>query len=82
METQQTQKKKSTPNKKKHKWLKRLVVLSVVITTLLTLLPVGLELGGEKWLQDNGVPQADIGDIDLNLFTGKLSIERQGDRAH
>lgn len=75
MDKQDIKKDEQKSPKKKRKWTKRFTILGIFIAILLTVLPIGIELGGEKWLHDNGVPGADIGDIDLNLFTGQFAVK-------
>lgn len=51
------------------------VVALAMLLLLFSLLPVAVRLGAVAWLQDHGAPQAEINDVDLNLFTGTFAIE-------
>ena len=62
------------PMTKSKKWARRLIITSLLFISIIGLLPIALELAGEKWLKDNGAIHADIGDIELNIFTAQLSI--------
>jgi len=57
---------------------KRAVLLAVVVVLLLVLvlLPFGASWGLNRWLLDHGGEVVAIEDIDVNLFTGRVSIER------
>ena len=56
---------------------KRAVLLAVVVVLLLVLilLPFGVSWGLNRWLLDHGGEVVAIEDIDVNLFTGRVSIE-------
>lgn len=56
------------------KW--NLVLLIVVLagTITLTVLPWVVKQVAVAWLQNNGADRAAIGDVDLNLFTGRLGV--------
>jgi hypothetical protein len=57
---------------------KRAILLAVVVLLLLllVLLPHALSWGLNRWLLDHGGEVVAIEDIDVNLFTGRVSIER------
>ena len=57
---------------------KRAVLLAVVVVLLLVLilLPFGMSWGLNRWLLDHGGEVVAIEDIDVNLFTGRVSIEQ------
>ena len=57
---------------------KRAAVFTVaaVILLLLVLLPVGISWGLNRWLLMHGGEVVVIEDIDVNLFTGRVSIEQ------
>ena len=76
MQTPDAKTNNKTPTKKPRKWLKRLSITAILVLTLLSLLPLAIEFAAEKWLKDNGVQQADISNVDLNLFTGHFAIDR------
>lgn len=48
--------------------------LAALILLCLWLLPVGVKLGAEHWLESRGY-QAAIANVDLNLFTGRLAVD-------
>lgn len=48
--------------------------VAAAILLFLWLLPIGLRLGAEHWLESRGYTAA-IDNIDLNLFTGRLAID-------
>ena len=57
---------------------KRAILLAVVVVLLLllVLLPFAVSWGLNRWLLDHGGEVVAIEDIDVNLFTGRVSIER------
>lgn len=66
-----------------HKLLRVIAYSAVAILLLLAFLPTGLRLGAEHWLNKQPGIDAEIGNIDLNLFSATfaledLSIEYQG----
>ena len=65
--------------KKPKKRLKRMLITLTVLMVLgalsILVLPIGLRFGAEYWLRAQGQSNADIGDIDLNLFTGRIVIK-------
>ena len=48
--------------------------IAATVLLFLWLLPVGLRLGAEHWLESRGYTAA-IDNVDLNLFTGRLAID-------
>ncbi len=50
-------------------------LIFVFIGGLLSLLPYAIEKGAVSWLQQHGVDDARIANIDLNLFSGEALIE-------
>ena len=57
---------------------KRAILLAVLVLLLLllVLLPHAMSWGLNRWLLDHGGEVVTIEDIDVNLFTGRVSIER------
>ena len=57
---------------------KRAVLLAVVVVLLLVLvlLPLAVSWSLKRWLLDHGGEVVAIEDVDVNLFTGRVSIER------
>jgi hypothetical protein len=57
---------------------KRAIVLMIAALLLLVLilLPLGMSWGLNRWLLANGGEAVAIEDIDVNLFTGRISIEQ------
>lgn len=57
---------------------KRAILLAVLVLLLLllVLLPHALSWGLNRWLLDHGGEVVTIEDIDVNLFTGRVSLER------
>lgn len=49
--------------------------LAVLLLLLVSLLPLAIEYSAEKWLQEHGVPQAEIENVDLNLFSGEFVLQ-------
>ena len=49
--------------------------LGLVMATFIVGLPVAVEVYVEGWLADQGVPFPEIDDVDVNLFTGVVTIE-------
>ncbi|MES0371510.1 MAG: DUF748 domain-containing protein [Mariprofundaceae bacterium] len=61
---------------KKHQRLfTTLAIVTVVVILLLSLLPFAIRMGAISWLEDHGVQQAEIDNVDLNLFAGTFVIE-------
>lgn len=55
-------------------WGRRTFYVLCILIILALALPVGLRLAAEYWLNEQPEIIAQIGDIDLNLFTGKVQI--------
>ena len=55
-------------------WLRRLVGALLLILLLLSLLPIGVKYAALHLLREQGFKQAEIGDIDLNLFSGEAAL--------
>ena len=47
----------------------------VLLLLVISLLPLAIEYSAEKWLQEHGVPQAEIENVDLNLFSGEFVLQ-------
>ena len=60
---------------RRQRWFKALLGVLAGLLLILTLLPVGIRLVATSWLEDHGVKQASIDNIDLNLFNGTFAIE-------
>lgn len=59
---------------KKWRWLLLTIVLAIIFAaTFVALLPIGIERGLEGWFLAHGVESAEVGDVDFNPFTGKLT---------
>jgi outer membrane protein OmpA-like peptidoglycan-associated protein len=56
------------------KWFLVLSSIILVVVITLTALPMVIQRVAVAWLQANGADRATIGDIDLNLFTGRLGV--------
>ena len=50
------------------------LVVAALLLLVLVLLPFGLSWGLNRWLLANGGDVVAIEDVDVNLFTGKVSI--------
>ncbi len=58
------------------RWRRKLIVLAclaVLVAAFLTLLPIGARIAAENYLHSIGM-QADIDDVDINLFTGTIGV--------
>ncbi len=64
---------KATANNTRRRliWLGSIALLVVVV---LVGLPIMTARVATTWLQDNGAPEASIGDVDINLFTGTVRL--------
>jgi len=51
------------------------ILIFVLMGGLLSLLPFAIEKGAVSWLQQHGVADARIANIDLNLFSGEALVE-------
>ena len=74
---EQTQKDITTPKSKpiyKRRWFKWTLAIYIVFLIILTLLPVGIRYAAEHVLKEQGIQQAEIKDVDLNLFTGEFGL--------
>jgi len=60
---------------RRQRWGKILLAVATVVLLLLSLLPVGIRMGAVSWLEDHGVKDARIDNVDLNLFSGTFAIE-------
>jgi len=60
---------------KKRRLFTALIIVAVVVLLLLSLLPLAIRMGATSWLEDHGVHQVDIENVDLNLFAGTFAIE-------
>ncbi len=59
----------------KQRWFVVVMTALVLCVVVLLALPYGLSYGLGNWLRQNGGDQVSIQDIDINLFTGRASIE-------
>lgn len=57
------------------RWLRGLLLGLIVTATLLALIPVGLRLGLEYALREQGLEAVSIANIDFNVFTLRLNLE-------
>ncbi|MBT8121135.1 MAG: DUF748 domain-containing protein, partial [Gammaproteobacteria bacterium] len=57
------------------RWFVVAMAALVLCVVFLLVLPYGLSYGLNSWLRENGGDEVSIQDIDLNLFTGRASIE-------
>jgi len=68
-----------TANSKSNPWRRRWVRICVYIAVLVAIVLIGLPYAAryalEHWLKENGAEQANIKDIDINLFTGTVSLK-------
>gem|GEM_PF-2494738 len=55
-------------------WTRVALGLILCLLLVLALLPVGLRLAAEDWLQKHGAEQATLEDVDLNLFDATLAL--------
>jgi len=60
---------------RRQRWGKILLGITAVLLLILSLIPVGIRMGATSWLEDHGVKQAEIDNVDLNLFNGTFAIE-------
>jgi len=51
------------------------VAIAALLLLGISLLPLAIEYAAEKWLQEHGVPQAEIENVDLNLFSGAFVLQ-------
>ncbi|WP_455210235.1 DUF748 domain-containing protein [Kaarinaea lacus] len=58
----------------RHKWLFLLLLISLLVAIALAILPMVIQRMAVTWLEENGADRAAIGNIDLNIFTGRLGI--------
>lgn len=67
-----------SPSKAPHcnrRWVRCMPWLVALVVVLLCALPIGLRLGAEYWLNEQPDMSAQLGDVDLNLFSGTLQLE-------
>jgi len=64
----------NTPTVRGKFWRRFFWTCLLLSTAFFSLLPLALELAAEKWLRDNGVADADVRNVDLNLFSGEFSL--------
>ncbi|MDQ6996451.1 MAG: DUF748 domain-containing protein [Mariprofundus sp.] len=60
------------------RWRGLMLLLGGMVTVfalLLALLPLAIEKGAVSWLQQHGVQDARIDNIDINLFSGKVMLD-------
>ncbi len=56
-------------------WLWWLVGVGLVMNLILVGTPYGLGYGLKRYLLDQGLEQVDLGDVDFNPFTGRLTVD-------
>ncbi|MDT8404922.1 DUF748 domain-containing protein [Sulfuriflexus sp.] len=54
---------------------KVILTLGLCVLLIIVLLPRGISYGVRDWLQTHGADEATIGNIDFNLFTGRLTLD-------
>lgn len=59
----------------KKTWVRICCGLILLFAAFLILLPLGLRIGSERWLLNNGADQATIKKIKINIFTGEASLK-------
>lgn len=52
-----------------------LAIVTALVILLLSLLPFAIRMGATSWLEDHGVQQAEIDNVDLNLLAGTFVVE-------
>lgn len=57
------------------RWLRLALGGGALLLVALVALPIGLRYGAEYWLNEQPHMSAHIGDVDLNLFTGRIQVE-------
>jgi len=60
----------------KRTWFRILISLLVLFLLLISVLPYGIQYGIQDWFKQQGADSAKVEDVDINLFTGKLSIRK------
>lgn len=58
----------------RNKWLQVLSAITLILIALLAVMPVVIERMAVAWLEDNGADRAKIGNIDLNIFSGRVGL--------
>ena len=56
------------------KRIQRLLLASLLLLVVIVALPRVVAWQGERWLAQQGVSDARIGDVDINLFTGEVAV--------
>jgi Domain of Unknown Function (DUF748) len=57
-------------------WRKRLIVIVLAVAVFVTVLPEAIRWGGIYWLPSTGMGEVEIEEVDLNLFTGRASLQK------
>ncbi len=57
------------------RWMAMLAAIVVFVGLLLVVLPLGMTYGLQKWLLDHGGEDVHIGNVDVNLFSGRAAIQ-------
>ncbi len=57
------------------RWFRILVYVALAVAILLISLPYAARYAVTNWLEENGADKASIKDVDINIFTGKMSLE-------
>ncbi len=58
------------------RWRKRLVVTVLAVAVFVTVLPEAIRWGVIYWLPSTGMGEVEIEEVDLNLFTGRASLQQ------
>ncbi len=56
------------------RWLRRLVISAISLFIILLLIPVAIQLGISYILKDQGATEANVEDINLNIFAGTFEL--------
>jgi hypothetical protein len=59
-----------------YRLIKSLLFILLLISILVSVTPLAIEWAAVDWLKKNGVADADMEDIELNLFTGEASLSQ------
>lgn len=58
----------------RRRWFKWNLALLILLLVFLTVLPIGVRYAAIDLLQEQGIQQIEIDDVDLNLFTGEFGL--------
>ena len=70
-----TEDRADSPPTRRRRWPIVLGVVAAVVLGVIVCLPLFVDWYATRWLQERGLVDADIEDIDLDLFTGRLVID-------